>query len=78
VREFLERSKRSVVVELNATEQFEGLIRQHCMRDVSHHLNRYDGRPISPEQVYQFINLMLHRPVELTAAGAVVPTEGAR
>jgi len=76
VREFLERSKRSMVVELNATGQLEGLIREHCLRDVSHCLNRYDGRPISPEQVYQAIHLLLHRNVELTPAGAIVPSKG--
>ncbi len=77
VREFLERAKRSMVVEGNATEQLEGLIRQHVLRDVSHRLNRSDGRPISPEQVYVAIHQILGDKVALTPAGAVAADGGA-
>ena len=81
VREFLERAKTSVVVEQNATGQLDGLIREHTLREVGHQLNRYDGRPISPEQVYAFVHDILGRHVELTAAGAVAAiavSEGGR
>ena len=78
VREFLERAKRSMVVEGNATEQLEGLIRQHVLRDVSHRLNRADGRPISPEQVYSAVHLILGEKVTLTEAGAIATDQGAQ
>ena len=78
MREFLERAKRSMVVEGNATEQLEGLIRQHVLHDVSHRLNRFDGRPISTEQVYQAVHLIFGDKVALTAAGAIASEEGGR
>jgi 2-oxoglutarate/2-oxoacid ferredoxin oxidoreductase subunit alpha len=78
VREFLERSNRSVVIEQNATGQLDGLIREHTLREVGHRLNRYDGRPISPEQVYAYVHDILGRHVELTSAGAVATSEGGR
>jgi len=78
VGEFLERAKRSIVVEGNATGQLEGLIREHCLREASHNINRADGRPISPEQIWQTTNLILGSKVELTAAGAAVSPEGSR
>ena len=78
VAEFLERSKRSIVIEGNATGQLEGLIREYCLREPGHRLQRTDGRPFSPELVYQTIHLILGSGVELTAAGAIAPNEGAR
>jgi len=59
VYEFLERSKRAIVVEGNATGQLEGLIREFCLRDPSHRINRFDGRPFSPEQIYETAHLIL-------------------
>jgi 2-oxoglutarate ferredoxin oxidoreductase subunit alpha len=53
VTAFLDSSKRTMVVECNHDGQLEGLIRQECLRAVDNHLHRYDGRPISPEQVYE-------------------------
>jgi 2-oxoglutarate ferredoxin oxidoreductase subunit alpha len=52
VAEFLDASKRTMIVEGNYTGQLEGLVRQECLRGVDDRLHRYDGRPISPEQVY--------------------------
>ncbi len=59
VFEFMERAKRTFVVEGNATGQLEGLIREYCMREVSHRINRFDGRPFSPEQIYTTTHLLL-------------------
>ena len=78
VREFLERAKTSIVVEQNATGQLDGLIREHTLREVGHNLNRTDGRPISPEQVYAFVHGILGRHVQLTPAGAIATSEGGR
>ncbi len=71
VREFFERSKHDIVVEQNIGGQLDGLIRQYTRREPSHRLNRYDGRPISPEQVYAYAHDVLGTRVELTPAGAV-------
>ena len=52
VQFYMDRSTRTMVVEGNITGQLEGLIRQECLRTFDWHINRYDGRPFSPEQVY--------------------------
>lgn len=52
---FLDASKRTMIVEGNATGQLEGLIRQECLRGFDWRLHRYDGRPFSPEQVYETV-----------------------
>lgn len=52
VLSFLDAAKTTVIVEGNLTGQLQGLVRQHCLRDVDHTLHRYDGRPFSPEQIY--------------------------
>jgi 2-oxoglutarate ferredoxin oxidoreductase subunit alpha len=52
VSAFLEASRRTMIVEGNATGQLEGLIRQECLHGIDWRLHRYDGRPFSPEQVY--------------------------
>ncbi len=54
VRAFVDRARISVSAEGNYTGQLDGLIRQHCGVSTDHSLRRYDGRPISPEQVYTF------------------------
>lgn len=78
VREFLERANRDIIVEQNMGAQLDGLIRQYTRREISHRLNRYDGRPVSPEQVYSFVHDILGKHVELTPAGAVPVLEGVR
>jgi len=71
VAEFLERSKRSLIVEGNATGQLEGLVREHCLKEPGHRLHRTDGRPFSPELVYATVHKLLGDRIELTSAGAV-------
>ena len=68
VFEFIERSKRTIVVEGNATGQLEGLIREYCLREMSHRINRFDGRPFSPEQIYTTTHLF-----SATLLGAAAP-----
>ncbi len=75
VSAFIDGAKRTLVIEGNATGQFEGLVREACLRGVDERLRRYDGRPISPELVYAKIRDILGTPVELTAAGAVAVAE---
>jgi 2-oxoglutarate ferredoxin oxidoreductase subunit alpha len=55
VSEFLDVSKRTMVVEGNLTGQLEGLVRQECLRTVDWRMNRYDGRPFSPDQIFETV-----------------------
>jgi 2-oxoglutarate ferredoxin oxidoreductase subunit alpha len=59
VSAFLDASSRTMVVEGNHDGQLEGLIRQECLRGADWHLRRYDGRPISPEQVHEIVKEVL-------------------
>ncbi len=59
VTEFLAAAKRTAIVEGNYTGQLQSLIRQECLVDVDHTLHRYDGRPFSPEQIYEFVEEVL-------------------
>ena len=78
VSAFMERSTRTLVIEGNATGQLEGLIREQCLREVGHRLNRSDGRPFSPEQIYSTVHCILGACVNLTSVGAVPDFEGGR
>lgn len=75
---FMERATRTLLIEGNATGQLEGLIREQCLREIGHRLNRTDGRPFSPEQIYSTVHCILGACVNLTTAGAVPDIEGGR
>lgn len=45
------RSKKTIVVEGNATGQFETLLKEQFGFTPTTHLRRFDGRPIYPEQI---------------------------
>jgi 2-oxoglutarate ferredoxin oxidoreductase subunit alpha len=55
VAHFLDASARTMIIEGNYTGQLEGLIAQECLVGIDWHLRRYDGRPFSPEQIYQTV-----------------------
>jgi len=55
VQFYMDNSTRTMVIEGNITGQLEGLVRQECLRSFDWHINRYDGRPFSPEQVYETV-----------------------
>jgi 2-oxoglutarate ferredoxin oxidoreductase subunit alpha len=59
VSAFLGAAERTAVVEGNYTGQLQGLIREHCLMDVQTTLHRYDGRPFSPEGVYEFVKAVI-------------------
>jgi 2-oxoglutarate ferredoxin oxidoreductase subunit alpha len=52
VTDFIDRSKRTMIIEGNLTGQLEGLIRQKCLRPLDWRINRYDGRPFAPEDIF--------------------------
>jgi 2-oxoglutarate ferredoxin oxidoreductase subunit alpha len=42
------RAKKVISVEQNATSQFAKLVRMETGLEVTHHINKYDGRPMTP------------------------------
>ena len=77
VSAFMQRATRTLIIEGNATGQLEGLIREQCLREPGHRLNRTDGRPFSPEQIYSTIHCLMGKCIPLTSAGAVPDMKGA-
>ena len=59
VSAFIGRAKKTLMIEGNYAGQLEGLIREQCLLAIDHRLHRYDGRPFSPEQVYQSLEEVL-------------------
>lgn len=59
VSAYLDDASITLCIEGNATGQLEGLVRERCLRACDHRLHRFDGRPISPEQVYEEVRGLL-------------------
>jgi 2-oxoglutarate ferredoxin oxidoreductase subunit alpha len=55
VEAFMEGSRRTMIVEGNLTGQLEGLIRQKCLRAFDWRINKYDGRPFAPEDLFSTV-----------------------
>ncbi len=47
----LDKSRKNVVIEGNATAQMAGLIRRETGRKVDATILKYDGRPFSPAEI---------------------------
>ncbi|MCR4264315.1 MAG: 2-oxoacid:acceptor oxidoreductase subunit alpha [Candidatus Roizmanbacteria bacterium] len=56
VKELLEKEKQLVIIENNSQAQFAQLIRQETGIKIEKRLLKYDGRPIYPEEVLDFLN----------------------
>jgi len=61
VTAFMNASKRTMVIEGNATGQLEGLVAQETLLTFDWRLRRFDGRQFSPEQVYATVMEVLCR-----------------
>ncbi len=46
---------KTIIIEGNATGQFESLLRGYVGFTPTAHLRRYDGRPIYPEQIVKAV-----------------------
>jgi 2-oxoglutarate ferredoxin oxidoreductase subunit alpha len=55
VAAFIRAAKRTTIVEGNYAGQLRGLVREQCLVDVDHALHRFDGRPFSPERIYDHV-----------------------
>jgi 2-oxoglutarate ferredoxin oxidoreductase subunit alpha len=52
VKEALSRSKRLVDIEMNYSGQFAGLLREMTGISADYHVVKYNGRPMSFEEIY--------------------------
>ena len=53
---FLRQAKRRVLVENNYSGQLGGLIRERTGIDITDKFLKYDGRPIHPEEIINYVN----------------------
>ena len=51
--QYIHRAKDTLLIENNKTAQLESLIRENTGISIEKKLLRYDGRPFTPEQIYQ-------------------------
>jgi 2-oxoglutarate ferredoxin oxidoreductase subunit alpha len=58
---------RTLVIEGNLTGQLEGLVRQECLLGFDERLHRCDGRPFSPEQIWEHVMNLTGREVAADA-----------
>lgn len=49
--------RKLLVVENNMRGQLVSLIREHVLRQPEGFLGRYDGRPLDPEEVVEFVKM---------------------
>lgn len=48
VEALLNKAKKTIIIENNATSQLSSLLRDHLLRNVDHKILKYDGRPFNP------------------------------
>ena len=59
VKERIDASKKTIVVENNMTSQLSSLIREYLLTAVDHKILKYDGRPFNPEALSKQIKEVL-------------------
>jgi 2-oxoglutarate/2-oxoacid ferredoxin oxidoreductase subunit alpha len=62
VKEALSRSKRLVDVEMNYSGQFAGLLREMTGISADYHIVKYNGRPMSCEEIYDALKQISSSP----------------
>ena len=62
VTEVLGRAKRKIDIEMNFSGQFASLVRQHTGIAMDHLVVKYNGRPISRDEVYESVKMILTTP----------------
>jgi 2-oxoglutarate ferredoxin oxidoreductase subunit alpha len=62
VSEVLSRAKRKIAVEMNFSGQFASLVRQHTGIAMDHIVVKYNGRPISRDEVYESVKSIMTNP----------------
>jgi 2-oxoglutarate ferredoxin oxidoreductase subunit alpha len=59
VSEVLGRAKRKIDIEMNFSGQLASLIRQHTGIDMDNLVVKYNGRPISRDEVYESVKMIM-------------------
>jgi len=59
VSEILSRAKRKIDIEMNFSGQFASLVRQHTGIAMDHLVVKYNGRPISRDEVYESVKSIM-------------------
>lgn len=57
----LKNAKLSIGIEQNATSQFARLVRMETGFSIQNHINRYDGRPFTVEELKEKVYVYLTR-----------------
>lgn len=60
LREALDKARRRVMVEGNATGQMAHLLEAYTGVKLDHHVRRYDGRPLSPQYILERLEEVHH------------------
>jgi 2-oxoglutarate/2-oxoacid ferredoxin oxidoreductase subunit alpha len=55
VKEVLSRAKKLVDVEMNYSGQLAGVIKEHTCIPIEQYIVKYNGRPMSQEEIYEAI-----------------------
>jgi len=55
----LKKVKRGIIIEMNYTGQMQRLLRMETGISISDRINKYDGEPFEPNQLYQDIKKIL-------------------
>lgn len=57
----IRNAEKTMVLELNKTGQFEGVIREYTGLLIDHRLRKYDGRPFYPEEIVDAVKKVLNK-----------------
>ncbi len=60
VKSMLKDAKTVINIEMNYTGQLGSLVRQHTGLEVSYHIVKYNGRPMSLDEVYNGVKRIVH------------------
>lgn len=55
----MQSAKKTIIIEVNKTGQFESLIREHTGLSAHHRLRKYDGRPFYAEEIIDHLRQIL-------------------
>lgn len=61
VSEILSNAKKTLMVEQNANAQMRGLIRERTGHYIENTLLKYDGRPFTPEEIYEKVKEVMSK-----------------
>ena len=61
---YLAKAKRRVDIEMNFGAQLAGLIRERTGVDCTHHVVKYNGRPMSSDEIHDVVQRIIHGKVE--------------